>query len=69
MKTANALVSLSVAQPPPRLAATFGFAINAANIEVPANRNDAIAQNDSRTAQVETWKIRGPGSRCVPVRP
>jgi hypothetical protein len=41
------------------LAATFWKGINAGIIGVFRFQNVALARNESRTAQVKTWKIRG----------
>jgi hypothetical protein len=44
---------------PQELAATFLYRLNAGFVGVFGFQNAAIAPNESRTAQVETWKIRG----------
>ena len=51
----------AIARPnlPQELAATFLNPLNAGFVGVLRFQNAAIARNESRTAQVETWKIRG----------
>src|SRR5436189_4255767 len=52
---------------PQELAATFWERLNAGFATVFRSDDAAIAQNESRTAQVKTGKIRGICSRLVPV--
>ena len=47
------------ASSPQELAATFLAAVNAQFIGLLRFQSAAIARNDSRTAQVKAWKIRG----------
>lgn len=50
---------------PQGLAAIFFFAVSIGFIWFFASRYDAIVRNDVRTAQPDTWKIRGICSRYV----
>lgn len=68
LEQTNPLKLLIAAFPPPRLAATFCFALILGITGVFQNLNVATAQNDSRTAHVKTWKIRVLRSLGVPVR-